>query len=375
MADRAKRARATAARPIVKPASNKEVAGPPKKPPAQFLGRTCRLRLVQESEAWLTGTLLAYSGADMQTCEIELDGADASAPRRVEKVHLSTQPVHVADEVAWGPEGGADSAEGLAAAGGGRRDDARGGSGGYVDGLVPMLTFAPLGPAEFDGAAGQRLAQSLETGEHVWIKRECTRPLAAHMLRRRTRERLKKAVDAALAHQRSLLSASAKAAKKGVVGKRLAVYWPIDDAWYSGVIEAWDAKAGQHRVLYDDGCAPPQSVATHARLPTRAPVRVHAKPTPPCACAVRATFAWRARAPRTSRTRSTTDDVRALCALWLCALCALRASPCFACAAWPRASACTRRRHESSFLRRTRPRSTSTRCMATATSARGLAAC
>lgn len=227
-----------------------------KSPPAHFLNRTCRLRLVQQSESWLTGLLLNYSGPDKQTCEIVLESADAAAPRRVEKVHLSTQPVHVLNEVAWGPEKGANSAEGMeaATAGGGRGDDLRGGpSGSYAAGLVPMLLFAPLGPPEFDGEAGQILAQSLETGEHVWVRREGTRRFSTHMLRRRTSEQLKKAVEAAIEHEKGLQRVAAKAAKK-VVNKRIAVYWPDDDAWYFGVIEAWDAKEGKHRILYDDGC-------------------------------------------------------------------------------------------------------------------------
>ena len=254
MADRAKRQRMGTLRPEPAPPPAKA----PKPPPEKFLGRVCRLRLVQLSDGWVSGTLRAYSGNFKQTCEIELlDGADASTPGRIEKVNLSTQPVHVLDEVVWGPEQGAASAEGkaAAAAGGGRSaDDLRGGSmGAYVSGLVPMLLFAPLGPPELEAVDGQRLAQSLDSGEHVWVVREGTRPLAAHMLRRRTTEKLRPAVDAALGHQRTLLAAASKSAKKAVLGKRLAVYWPMDDAWYTGEIQSWDAKAGQHKVLYDDG--------------------------------------------------------------------------------------------------------------------------
>ena len=156
MADRVKRPRQA----VEKPAEVAAPAKAPKQPPAHLLGRPCRVRLVLESDAWLTGTLKAYSGNHKQTCEIELDGgADANSanapPKRVEKVHLSNQPVHVLDEVVWGAEGGASSPEGKAAAkaGGGRRaDDARGGPGSlgaYVDGLVPMLLFTAIGPPAF----------------------------------------------------------------------------------------------------------------------------------------------------------------------------------------------------------------------------------
>ena len=254
MADRAKRQRMTTLRPAPPP----EPLVAPKEPPQRLIGRSCRVRLVHVNDAWLSGTLLSCSGPHKQTCELELDAADAAAPRRVEKVHLSTQPVHVLDEVVWGPEQGPASAESkaAAAAGGGRGDEAKGGSmGAYVVGLVPMLLFTPLGPPELEADDGQVLAQSLDSGEHVWVRREATRALSVHMLRRRTIEKYKGAVTAALEQERALLKSAAKTAKKGIVGKRIAVYWPMDDAWYSGVIAAWDNKASQHRVLYDDGCA------------------------------------------------------------------------------------------------------------------------
>ncbi|WVZ64907.1 hypothetical protein U9M48_014354 [Paspalum notatum var. saurae] len=47
------------------------------------------------------------------------------------------------------------------------------------------------------------------------------------------------------------VSASGPAAE--AVGRRLRVYWPLDDAWYEGRVEAYDAASRRHRVKYDDG--------------------------------------------------------------------------------------------------------------------------
>ena len=43
------------------------------------------------------------------------------------------------------------------------------------------------------------------------------------------------------------------AAAAEVVGRRLRVYWPLDDAWYEGRVDAYDAGSRKHRVKYDDG--------------------------------------------------------------------------------------------------------------------------
>ncbi|KAG2634955.1 hypothetical protein PVAP13_2NG321800 [Panicum virgatum] len=45
----------------------------------------------------------------------------------------------------------------------------------------------------------------------------------------------------------------AAAAAAEVVGRRLRVYWPLDDAWYEGRVDAYDAGSRKHRVKYDDG--------------------------------------------------------------------------------------------------------------------------
>ncbi|KAF8657666.1 hypothetical protein HU200_059821 [Digitaria exilis] len=48
-------------------------------------------------------------------------------------------------------------------------------------------------------------------------------------------------------------AAVAAAPAAEVVGRRLRVYWPLDDAWYEGRVEAYDAGSHRHRVKYDDG--------------------------------------------------------------------------------------------------------------------------
>src|SRR5690606_575934 len=45
-----------------------------------------------------------------------------------------------------------------------------------------------------------------------------------------------------------------QARKEGLVGKRVSVYWPEYDKWYSGTVRETDnPKEGSHIVSYDDG--------------------------------------------------------------------------------------------------------------------------
>ncbi|XP_068662211.1 DNA mismatch repair protein MSH6 isoform X2 [Aristolochia californica] len=37
-----------------------------------------------------------------------------------------------------------------------------------------------------------------------------------------------------------------------VVGKRVNVFWPLDDAWYEGYVKSFDKDSGKHLVLYND---------------------------------------------------------------------------------------------------------------------------
>ena len=240
-----------------------------KPPPPKLFGRICRVR--SGPNDWVSGKFLGSSSSNKLMCEIELeDPEDAAAGKRTTtKVNLAMQALHVLEEVAWGFEDGEAGVS--VGAGPGRGDESKGEAiGSYVDGLVPIFIFTPLGPPEREAEDGHFLAQALTTGAHMWIRRESTRPLYAHMLRRRTTERLKKAVDAALAADIALAKASSAASKsssknkKDAVGKRLAVYWPMDDAWYTGVITSWDGKAGKHQILYDDGVTEELDLGTEA---------------------------------------------------------------------------------------------------------------
>eukprot|EP00252_Welwitschia_mirabilis_P017729 TRINITY_DN3931_c0_g1_i1.p1 TRINITY_DN3931_c0_g1~~TRINITY_DN3931_c0_g1_i1.p1 ORF type:complete len:395 (-),score=119.35 TRINITY_DN3931_c0_g1_i1:153-1337(-) len=38
-----------------------------------------------------------------------------------------------------------------------------------------------------------------------------------------------------------------------IVGKKVRIYWPLDAAWYEGVVKAYDCKKKRHSVTYDDG--------------------------------------------------------------------------------------------------------------------------
>ena len=45
-----------------------------------------------------------------------------------------------------------------------------------------------------------------------------------------------------------------KRALASLVGRRVRVYWPEDDAFYPGTVTKYDARgAGKHHVRYDDG--------------------------------------------------------------------------------------------------------------------------
>ncbi|PIA61132.1 hypothetical protein AQUCO_00300566v1, partial [Aquilegia coerulea] len=40
--------------------------------------------------------------------------------------------------------------------------------------------------------------------------------------------------------------------KENVVGKRIRVYWPLDDSWYEGYVKSLDDLSGKHLIQYDD---------------------------------------------------------------------------------------------------------------------------
>ena len=253
MAERAKRKRAEASR-SAEPTPAAIVQRLNKPPATKFIGRICRLRWPQ-TDKWVSAKMVGLIGAEKQTCEIEVEtvGEKATAEPWVKRrINFSSQPLHIAEEVVWAPEDGeADPSHARAIAQ--RASGQHGLAGGYVAGLVPMVIFAPFGPSELEAEDGHVLAFSFKSSKHIWLRRESTRPLMPQMLRRRTSPALRKAVDAALALDGAMRLADTKAKKRNIIGRRLSVYWPMDDAWYSGVVQSYDAKAAQHAVLYDDG--------------------------------------------------------------------------------------------------------------------------
>jgi DNA mismatch repair protein MSH6 len=48
-------------------------------------------------------------------------------------------------------------------------------------------------------------------------------------------------------------SAETKSQNSDFVGRRIKVYWPLDQAWYTGQIKSYDPKSNKHLIQYDDG--------------------------------------------------------------------------------------------------------------------------
>ena len=48
-------------------------------------------------------------------------------------------------------------------------------------------------------------------------------------------------------------SAETKPQKSDFVGRRIKVYWPLDQVWYTGEIKSYDPKSDKHQIQYDDG--------------------------------------------------------------------------------------------------------------------------
>jgi hypothetical protein len=167
MADAAKRARKSVVKFTADVTKHKA-------PPANHIGRRCLLR-VPGSDEWRGGTLSASRSGEMASVDVQMDDEPAGKPQRF---HLATQPIHVADNVVWG---------------GAHVDSVELAELSFVDGLVPVLIFAPFGPAEAD-AYGRRLAQSIVDHAPFWLSPDATRPLELHMWRRRTPPALRKAL-------------------------------------------------------------------------------------------------------------------------------------------------------------------------------------
>lgn len=108
-----------------------------------------------------------------------------------------------------------------------------------AEGLMPLLISAPIsGELEAEYADGRVLAQALPSleesssdTEFIWIRPETTLPLLAGMLKRQAAGTTTPNVEFALDHHLSLRVSIVKALKLSATGRRLAVYWPIDDTW------------------------------------------------------------------------------------------------------------------------------------------------
>ena len=37
-----------------------------------------------------------------------------------------------------------------------------------------------------------------------------------------------------------------------MIGKKVRVFWPVDNSWYTGVVLQYDANTGEHLLKYDD---------------------------------------------------------------------------------------------------------------------------
>lgn len=42
-------------------------------------------------------------------------------------------------------------------------------------------------------------------------------------------------------------------AKPSMIGKRVKVFWPVDESWYEGVVQQYDSSTGEHLLRYHDG--------------------------------------------------------------------------------------------------------------------------
>ena len=225
----------------------KDSAAPSRLDP-DYIGRAVRV-LEEETGKYRRLKLLRYLGSDRRSLEVqaELDPTAGAAQEKPFRLELGGPQIYVASDVVWGCPPVEDGAEDLRVDAAAMETD--------PDRLVPLVLFVPLEPDDDGGLGGdgEQRAQYLDSGDHAFIDPARTRPFVAHMWRRITRAPMRKAVAAAVDHVRALWSPALERGKKAFVGKRIAVYWPDDDAWYTGSIQSYDGKEGKHSVMYDDG--------------------------------------------------------------------------------------------------------------------------
>ena len=37
-----------------------------------------------------------------------------------------------------------------------------------------------------------------------------------------------------------------------MIGKKVRVFWPVDNSWYTGIVLQYDGNTGEHLLKYDD---------------------------------------------------------------------------------------------------------------------------
>ena len=265
---------------------------PPKTPIADYIGRSCCIRKPGETE-WVSGTLLAFRGVDKKHVELQLDSDAPEMQRKPARLNLATHAVYVASDSVWAP---ADEDADAPACG----------AEGFADGLVPALclerisdptpedpepptttttvaattvaaaataaaatataaTAAAATAAAATAAAAPNFAATaaaasladhvfvhlLGTKKFRWVPRAALRHLARHMLRRRIPPQLKKAVQLAMDEFKSLGAATIRSLKGSIIGKKVCIYWPDDEAWYTALVLDHLAKEQKHRVRYE----------------------------------------------------------------------------------------------------------------------------
>ena len=38
-----------------------------------------------------------------------------------------------------------------------------------------------------------------------------------------------------------------------MIGKKVRVFWPVDESWYTGTVQKYDSSTGEHLLQYHDG--------------------------------------------------------------------------------------------------------------------------
>src|SRR5690242_10576232 len=79
--------------------------------------------------------------------------------------------------------------------------------------------------------------ESLEQAEDAWCNKMWQSVLEEHARRER---------------EADFLHAVLSTSPSFFLGKRVAVFWPLDEAWYPGVVKQYNLHTRKHCVVYDD---------------------------------------------------------------------------------------------------------------------------